>query len=93
MKLFQHLNAIIERIRRQQSINTHILSILSAHLSVVDRENDDQLNREFGPPVHPRIDEFKQMNPLMDIRMNRNIGQDLNQINNDWDGQLTPRLP
>lgn len=90
------MNAIIERIRRQQSVNTHILSILGPHLSIVDRENDDQLNREFGPPVHPRIEEFKKLQPLMDIHTNRNIGQDLTQLNNDlnWDSQLTtPRLP
>jgi hypothetical protein len=64
-------------------------------LTIVDRENDDQLNREFGPPIHPRADEFKKMQPLLDIRLNRNIGQELTQANNDlnWDEQLTPRLP
>jgi hypothetical protein len=84
------LNAIVERIRRQQAINAHILSILGSHLTIVDRESEERSSKEFAPPVHPRAEIFKQMQPLVDLRSNRNLGQERSE---QWDGQITPRLP
>ncbi|KAI6200813.1 Cytoplasmic FMR1-interacting protein [Aphelenchoides besseyi] len=88
------LNTIIERIRRQQAINNHILSILGSHLTSVDKKHDVESAKEYVPPVHPRFDAFKDLKPLLDSEPNKNLGSDLSQpLNHDlsYDGPITPR--
>ncbi|CAD5220900.1 unnamed protein product [Bursaphelenchus okinawaensis] len=71
------LSAMVDRIRRQQTINNYILSILGSHLNVADAEYKVSNLKEFEVPKHPRADEIRKLLPLAK-GPNRNITGSVN---------------
>lgn len=72
--LFQTLVSVVDRVRRQQVLNNHILAVLGSHTLALDEDYAQQSLVQFKPPQHPRADELRQLGPLLaDSRLNKNL--------------------